>query len=538
MNKYGEFHYEDYAIGAKEKAEYSSNEELQEGSSLDQLKAGVLPVSFASFEQDAYVTRTPYLLYNGSVEIGFVSSQISDISGNFETPIKLTITFPEYFSMTGITINSRNVVKSIHIAGYQNETLIADGLFSATSKEQFYPISLDLVNRIELEVISINESYHFFGIFSIQYGKLRIFDAKMIESARITNNFSVIGDTLEYDTLDLFVINPEDEGGYLFQRKQPIYFVQNYQKKMKFYVDSGDEYENNTVDILAYDEIANLEDTFLGGLYKNKHVSELIAEILGDSVEYLVEEPEETTVSGYIPICTKRKALQMAMIASNLRCYKKDKLVFKALEGSTRGEKITQQNIAGNPKRSKKQPVRSVVVKKHNYSKNKEQTELHHWYLSKNELTQINFSAPMHTLSAYEVTGEDEFGNDVISETPSENVSFVEVGDNYCIVSANTENKVVIYGLGYSDSTERVKQENAIIGSNRIYSDIEIDLTLCGNAKNICEVLYSLYSKKDSIRFNTLVDVEVGGLYEILGQPYYIKRKKDTLEGLYEVEAV
>lgn len=536
MNKFGLFHYEDFAVGAKESAVYHSDSTLQDGSSLDQLQVGVEPIYLSSLEQDAYVTRRPELNYVGNTEIGFTTAEISDESGNFAIPVKIEVDFFGYYSMTGITISSRNILKNVKIAGFQNFELVAEQSFSATSKEQFYPIVLDLIDRVEITVYSINEPFHFLGIFDIQYGKLRIFDSSKIESARITNNFSVLADTIEYDTLDLSVISPDSEE-YLFQRKQPVYFIDDGVKKAKFFVDSGDEHENHTIDILAYDQIANMENDFLGGIYKKKSVAELIGEILGSEVEYRIEF-EDSVVSGYIPICSRRKALQMVLLASNIRLYREDVFIFKPLESVAREEKLDKTNIIGNPQKSKKQPVRSVRVKKHNYSKKTERSEVHHWYLSQTKLTQINFSSPMHDLRAHEVIGVDENGNDILDTVQSVNVGFNKVGDNYCIVHCYTDNKVVITGAGYSDSTENFYKENPIIGNNLIYTDIEVDLTLSGDAQAVCDLLYDLHSKKDSVKFNTLENVQLGGLYSILGNDYYIKKKKNTLNGVYEVEAV
>lgn len=536
-NEYGYLQYHDYAFGALENSTFSSDEELQTGSTIEQFKWGTMPFNLLTFEQDAYITRYPAPFFTGAERIGFLTKKISDENGVFKDPIVVNINFGKYFSMSGLTIFSRSVVKRVVIEGYRDGELVESGEFSATSRSYFYPINLDLVNSIKLTFHAIATPYHFFGLYSIDFGRLKSFFDSDIESVKITSNFSVLGDTIEYDTLDLSIVNVVEDGSYLFQRKQPIYYIDKGQKKLKFYIDSGEDNGDGISSIFAYDDIANLEDDFLGGLYNKKPVSELLQEILSGKAEYVLEF-EDTKVTGYIPVCTRRKALQMVLMAANLRCYKGEKLIFKPLESVVRDVVLNKTNIIGNPQKSRKQPVRSVSVKEHNYSKGTQTSEVHHWYLSKTESTLITFPALMHSLQAFEVTGVDEFGNDIISDQESANVTFLKQEANYCIVSNSSDNKIVIIGSTYSDSVKTTKMENTVISQNEVYYDFVVDMTLHGDVDLTCEILYDLYSRKNSIRFKTLENVDLGGLYDILGEKYHIKKKKMSLDGIYEVEAV
>ena len=538
MNKYGYFKYSDFAIGAKEDANYSSENPLQIGSSLTQLRVGVEPFDFASLEKDEYITSKPKKIWIGHQSLGFLTADVSDENGNFSEPVVLNIDFEKYYSMTGITIYSRNVIKNINISAFQNDVQLVSETFSATTNKFFYPINIETANKIVLTVYQIEEPQHFFGIFNIEYGKTRVFDDLSNVTVEISNNFSVLGDTLEYDTLDLRVIDPE-KGDYLFQRKQPIDFMIGEIPKARFYVDNGTELDDNTVQVLAYDEIANLEDDFYGGIYNGYPLNSLIADILsGTTVDFETKNTDNITLSGYLPITSRRKALQTILQGSNIRCYKGEKLVLKPLETQINDIVFNETNIINKPQKNKKQEIRSLTVKQHNYSKGPEETELYHWYISTTENVLITFSAPMHSLKAYEVTGVDENGNDIISETESGNVNFIKSGANYCIVSNKSSNKIVIKGLGYVDSTVNYIKNNPLIAINEVYEEKTVELTISSNPQEVCNLLYDLYSRKNSIKFNTFQDLKVGGYYNILGENLNIKSKHQTLNGIYEVEAV
>ena len=538
MNKYGYFKYSDYAIDAQGSVSYSINKELQEGSTLTQLSVGVAPYDYASFEENEYITKTPKIIYHGLEGLGLLTKEISDDNGVFANPVELTANFENYISVTGITINSRNIIKRINISAYRDNEEIISGDFEALSNEFFYALDMQFINKIILTIYEIDKPNHFFGIFNIQYGKTRILDETTNLDVKIINNFSVLGDTLEYDTLDLTIIKPTEED-YNFQRKQPIIFYENDEEKQKFYMDSSVDNNNNSYRVSAYDNISSLEDDFLGGIYKNYSFNTLINEIFaGTNIQFSTENTDGIKLNGYLPIMSRRKALQTVLLGSNIRCYKKEKLVFKPLETTLNTEEIDEEKIIEGIKRKKKPIIRSVNVAKHNYSKNKEEIEIYNWYISKTEDVQINFSQPIHSLKAYEVIGTDENDNDIVSDTESKNVTFLTKHINYCIVKNTSSNKIVIRGKGYTDSVFNYQKNNPLLLRNEVSEEKNIDLTIASEPEEVCNLLYDLYSREESFNFNTIANVEVGGYYKILDRYLNIKKKKNTLNGVYEVEAV
>ncbi len=539
MNKYGYFRYADIAFGAKEDASYTTNKELQEGSALTQLSVGVKPYDFASFEQGEYITSKPKLLYKNQQGLGYVTNQISDENGVFETPINIVSVFDNYYTTTGITINSKNIILDLEIIAYRDNEEIARSSFVAEKKEQFYPITIELANKIEIIVEKIAEPLHFFGFFNIEYGTVRIFEEKDFQNANIVNSFSVLGDTLEYDTLDLGIVDFEDNN-YLFQKKQPVKYIFNDNVKARFYVNEGEQSGEIITNLNCYDDISNLEDDFLGGIYNDYSAKQLIDDILnGKQINYEIDESiNGVLLSGYLPITSRRKALQSVLLGSNIRCYKGDKLYFKPFNTTLEDIILDETNIIDKPQKTKKQEIRSVILKNHNYSKGTEFVEAYHWYISTTQNVTITFNHPLHSLEVYEVEGVDENGNDIISTQQSTNVTFIKKEANYCIVSNESNNKIVIKGLKYVDSVVNYEKKNPYMAVTGSYDDINVELTISSNPQEVCNLLYDLYSRKNSINFITFESLKVGGYYNILGENLNIKSIKQSLNGLYEVEAV
>lgn len=533
MNKYGYFVYEDFAIGAKQAAEYSSSETLQTGAALSQLREGVAPYDYCGLELNDYITATPKKLYKSGA-LGFLTKRVSDNTGTFDPPVEITINFTGYFSMTGITVTAQNIITSATITAYRDDEQVKTQDFTATDKEYFYDFSVELINELVFSVSKIQEAEHFLSIINIEYGRPRIFDDTTNSQASISSYYSLSGDTLEYDTLDLTIFKDADTD-YLFQRKQPLRYVVDGVTQSVFYVEKGEEDTDTTVKISAYDCISNLEDDFYGGIYENKPFNELAAEIL-KTEPYETEGTDDIRLTGYLKTQSRRNALIMICRASNVRVVKGDKLYLKPISTEPVGE-YTEENIIDSPTKTKNQEAKSVKLVQHNYSKGNEEYEVYHWYIARTYDPIITSSYPVYNYKAYEVTGQDENGEDIVSSTESKNVSFVETNANYVKVHCTTNNKVVIKALKYAESTVDYTKTSQYISSTEQYQEVTVDnLTIMSDHTAVLNTLFDVYTRKVSYSMQTLEKPQIGAVYDILGTGNNITKITNTLNGVYEVE--
>lgn len=537
-NEFGYFEYSDVSTEAKESAVYSINVPLQEGSSLNQLNSGVSPYDYASFENGYYSTDNPKLLYRNQQGLGLATENTSNRFGEFFQPIILTANFPSNFSASGIKISSKNIIKEMEISVYDGENLIEKKTFESSSKVYFYKFVFENINKIVFEIKVIEEPLSFFGIFNIEYGSVKLFNAETLIGVEMNRHFSLSGEKLEYDTLDLSIL---DEGSkdYLFQKKQEINYIDPKNRTKTYFVDKGEDTEEVKTNLSAYDWVSLLEEEFMGGIYENYPTRTLYSELLPfNKVGILVSNEAMTSFTGYIPRTTKRKALQMVLQGTNIRGYKSgNEVYFDVYNPKLETLVLDESNIVKNPQITKKPKIGSVTVKQHIYTKGKEITEAYHWYISTTQKSKIFFSNPLHNLKAYEVIGVDENGQDIVSETESSKVIFEERSANYCVVSNSSTNKIVITGNNYIESVveHTRKLENA--KDNGEYENLVFDLQVWNDPQKVCDFLFELYNRNFSIVFQTTENLELGGYYKILGQELNITKIKDRFNGLYEVEA-
>ncbi len=542
-----EFRYYDYAVGAKENAVYSSETAFQNGSGYENLKIGVPEYNYSSFELNSYDPDNPRKLMKETDILAYSSTIQSSEDGSFINPIVITVEFSEYFIINGLTLHSKAVITSGQIAYYRDGTIIENAVFdfSATGTDHFVECLGLNTNKLTITVFSIDKPLHFLDLYEVEFGRLRIFNNANISECSLKETVSVSGQELPIDVLKISTQNNENSA-YLFQRKQPIVIFTDDAEKGTFYIEKGTANSTNTsIDIECYDVIGNLSDEFLGGIYSKKAVKSLIADIL-NGTDVTCEIPESIgnmTVSGYIPITTKRQALVYVACATGCIFYKHPVLQIAELPHSPTTQ-FDESNIFQTPNITTTQEIKGVRLIIHNYSAGSEVVEAYKWYMSTKELRTIKFSEPLHSLKAYIVTEETENGVTTETKTPTNAVSFIETGANYCIVKNSTTQKICIDGNKYVDSKDVVERISPYVTRYQPYTVKEIEgFTLM--ADNYSDIIltrmYNHYTKNSSFSGEVLVncsDIYAGECITALDYTGIISTRKTDFGKISEIEVI
>lgn len=554
-NKYGYFKYSDFSASAANGATFDIPDVTLQpffNDNSGNLQAVFTGRSqdFLSFEPQGFDLNKHVRLLDPSAQQfteGVVSAYRSGSNGLFadgatNSPFKIEIALTGYYSMSGITIKSRNVIKSLKIEAFRDNEPVASGQFVGNEKEEFFPLVIDNANSITLTVEQV-EPLSFIGIWGIHFGTDREFGDESIISASVSKLYSLTAKSLEYDTLDLTVLDPQ-RGDYLVQNKQTIDFCVGEKNIERFFANQGAENGDNTTTIQAYNVVSIFEAQTLGGFFGAgaNQVIRALVKPLGYDIS--IDEWKEPDIDGYIPICSVREALQYIAIGSGLRFSNQDGLDTLRVETvptvpEETAIEYTEANIVGTPKYDKTDLVKSVTLKLHKLSQVKDTEELYHWYIAKNKKVKITFSSPHANLKAYEVTGKNADGDDVISGTPSKNVTFEKKEANYCVVVNKSSNKIVIVGNKYEDTTVEYVSKSAELADNDEASEVSYETYICtDDPQAICDELLEQNNRRTKITFSTLDRPKIGKAYNILGKVMVIAKVTDTLTGVFEVEAI
>lgn len=255
-----------------------------------------------------------------SIDLGYWSTNLSDSSGEFTSPIIITRTYNANFTSPGITFTfdtyNNIYATEVNIKWYRGSTLLDSKDYTPNDSIYFCENNVVAYNKIVITITKVNMASRFLRIFKIDDGVIRIFYKDEIVNLEIDESISDSGENLEINTMQANIISKSNIK-ILWQKVQAIKVYNDDTLYGSFFVDSV-ERTGNSYSLNTYDYVGMLEnDTFYGGLYNNKSVSSLVAEIMKDIPYELDSSLSSLNVTGYLPIDTARNSIKQVAFAIN-----------------------------------------------------------------------------------------------------------------------------------------------------------------------------------------------------------------------------
>ena len=387
---------------------------------------------------------------------GWWSTSLSGKDLSFLSPPTLTVTFfdahgtPTPHSSAGITITFvATLPKVVRIQWYGRQgDLLADRDFTPDRFDYFCDCQVENYYKVVIMVRSMQRAYRFFRASGILFGAFVVLGGDRMTKAALTEEVSPVGLTLPITRAAVSFFASDGRfallhptGAYqLFQWRQELtgYKLIDGKRPLlgKYYLQQAVGTVDAATSLDCVDIIGVLDALeYKGGIYDKMPLDALLADILNpEGVDFTIS-PAFTgvTVSGYLPICSKRAALQQLAFAVG------------AMVDTARGEAVQlcpaptavtttitpARKVVGH-KVTMETLVTQVDVTAHHYMRAKERKELRKTVLDRGEHT-ITFSAPVAVES---VTG----------------ATLGIVHPNYCTVTVVDAGEVVLYGYEYVDT--------------------------------------------------------------------------------------
>lgn len=527
---------------------FSTNSELQSDGDSSVIGSIYASVQLASFEKDRYKLGSSFSYrYEFAEETpkGFISSAQSDSIGNFSNfHVRAETKEGVYVSQNGFTITSANFIEEIVVFTYRDNVEIGEyTLTDADSvkkdlgyqKKQAFFVELEKINRIEFFVRKIDKPYNFFYLFDFSISIEEDIGDDVLISSESVNKFSVYGEVLEYSSLDFEVF--ESGHNRVFRKNEEIKaYDQDGQATTFFAYQSVDTGRGDMVN--CADVVSLLEGQFTGRLYDDVISTVAIEQCVGEGLSqyFNYDLPlYNCKVNGYLPVCTQREALQQILLGTNARLFKDDSVEFLKKFSTDNLETFIydETNILENPEITRNEPLKKVIVRQHNFSQNEEIFEIYNHTAVKGSRVFLN--EPI-----WDVRGFFSYDEGKTYEALSYEALklLIEPHINYIVFLKDvTDALLKLEAKGYTDSVVEYVKENTQTVENEEYLTKTVDLYVYDDAQAVCDLLYELYSRPYSIVFRTLHKPKLGGLYEILGHKLNICAIRDTMNGVYEVEA-
>lgn len=489
---------------------------------LNQLKENDLQVEkYGTGEWNQFVLDGTFKLFPDDPEnhnFGLWSLSMTDSAGAFSVPPVLTITFAANHSSMGITFffsEAGDYCSHLNIKWYDSSNaLILNQDYKPDGIRYFAEGQVENYRKVVITFYSTNRPYRYLKLSEIKYGVLKVFEGDSILSANILEEVDLLSAELSINTLD-FKVHTSDfaildmKGVYaLLQKKQPVDVVEYMDGTAKsmgtFYLDVPVCETGSTTSMSCIDLIGVMDQTdFKGGMYSNVLVSTIIGAIMtsaGD-IEYELDSSlSAVTLSGYLPICSHREALQQVAFAIGaiVDCTRSNKIKLYPAP-TVSGGVISYARKFDDHNLKLRALVTGVEVTAHNYKATSEVQEL----LNESRTSgvyEITFSSPMHSLTIA--------GGTITASNA-----------NYARITVASAGTVVLSGKTYADSTQVFGTYMPELPASEKTNVLKIeDATLVSNnnVQAVANRVYNYYQNRYQGEGTIVLDDEEPGQMKIM----------------------
>lgn len=469
---------------------------------------GMSVEKYATLERNRFVLDGSFEFFPEEPEntdMGFWSKAMSDDNGDFETPINLTLQFANNHSSMGLTFifdkKTAEHCKSMSISWYDSgDNLLLTKSYNPDRAEYFCDGQVEDYRKVVITFDGTNYPHRFLRLTEIKYGALKVFGEDDIISANMLEEIDATSNELSINTLEFSVYSHDfallDPTGLysMLQQQQEISVSSDGTLMGTYYLDEPESDSEDVVLLKCVDMVGIMEGSiFLGGIYADKSVAALIGDIMSAcDATYEIDPSITGTVSGWLPICTCRDALQQVAFAVGaiVDCSRSTKIKILPCPTSSSGT-VSHENKVEGHKVKQKPLVTGVEVTAHNYVADTATTAatVYQDTLAVGTHT-ITFTEPYHSLAIS--------GGTLLSSS-----------SNYAVISVSTAGTVIITGKAYTDNTSIVGKYAENMPANakaNILQVTEATLVTLANGEAVAARIYD-YNQR---RYENEGEIELG----------------------------
>lgn len=358
---------------------------------MQQLKHDELDIrKFATLEKDYFRLDGTFELFPDEPaehDFGLWTASMSDESGEFVQPVVLTVEFTEPHGSLGLTFTfhepTDDYCAAMNVKWYHGSNLLSDVNYEPDNTVYFANNAIEGYKKIVITFYSINKPYRYLKLSQLDFGQIKLFSGRNLINANILEEIDPISAELRINTLDFTLYSEDAEFSILnpqgiftrLQQKQPLKvfeYLDGVKKNMgTYYLDEWENEDEYNINMTGIDLVGVIDGTdFIGGTYNNISAGVIIAGIMNSAdAEYELDESLGSKVlSGIIPVCTHREALQQVAFAIGgiVDCSRTHKIKIYPMSTALSGEIGKDRKFQGH-KLKLKPLVTGVEVMAHNY---------------------------------------------------------------------------------------------------------------------------------------------------------------------------
>lgn len=246
------------------------------------------------------------------------STRATTAGNRFTLAPKITLRFSEIFSASGFTFtfspSTDQWCSEIHVAWSNGPFPILEKTYFPDSPQWVLEEVVDGFDTMEISLLATNNPGQFAKIQRIEVGRTILFRGEDIVSASLYNEQDPSLCELSADTMSVEIMHRETN--LLPQENQRMELKKDGVLLASHYIRESTRHSKYRYSIECQSVIGLLTEEFLGGMYDEVPVDTLVSEILGGREYYIDSSVANRTITGYLPVCTQREALQQVAFAA------------------------------------------------------------------------------------------------------------------------------------------------------------------------------------------------------------------------------
>lgn len=447
---------------------------------------------------------------------GLWSQQQSGSDGRFATPPVLEISFSQDHSSAGVTLHfyepTSDWASDVLIQWYGAAgELLATARCAPDAVDYYCACKVTGYRSMRLTFYATSRPGRYLKLAGLDYGVAMTFAGDQVREAHVLEEVDLLSSEVRINTLDLTLFNKA--GAFSILNPDGVFDVLQHKQRFTvwedvradataekvshnmgtFYLSEWENTSDTLASFSAVDAVGLLDSApHRGGVYDTTAAA-LAADILEGYDYELAPSLAEQKVRGWLPIGTRRSALQQLAFALGavVDCSRSDKI--KIYPPPTRPSSlITYQRKFLGSKVALKPLITGVTVTAHQYTLGTITEELF-----KDELTvgthEIQLQQPACCL---EVTG----------------AQMVEWDNNYAIVQVEEPGEVVITGRKYVETQTSIRQAARDIPANAKANELTVDSATLVDptvASAVASRVLDYYARRYEQTFDMLAGEEV-----------------------------
>ncbi len=411
----------------------------------------------------------------GCNRLGRLQLNKENATAAFETPPLLTLQFPRSITATGLTFTfaprEQRWCSRMAVSWYSGQTLLVQKTVYPDAAIWTLAQLVEGFDRIRIELLQTDQPGQFAKIQKIEIGQTVLFGRQELTAVHLVNETDPSLSKLTVDTMRVSIQDKHSRVLYP-QENQKVELYRNGALIATHYITDSTRQSRGGYSFSCQSAIGLLEDTFLGGLYSAAPIQSIVEEVLGGRA-YDLGAFSDRQITGYLPVCTRREALQQISFAIGAMIITQGtgKICFCPIPQTSSGV-FTKSRIFSGGSVKTAPHLYKVEVDAHSYiPANTAETLLENEQLHGDALL-LTFDAPHHS---YAITGG----------------TLLSSGANW--VSVCADGQVTLTGKPYLHTIVRHSRQNALATAAQRNNTELIQTATLVHSGNVGEVLERLY---------------------------------------------